>query len=664
MPPLTEVDRISPTVCMDLFRKYFSIVLALFLLVCGITTVKAETPVPAGPNPYSENGKTVIFPEREPAAKRETGGMPFVYYTLTQEGLLIENYYDANGSLRYAFGNVSELYLNTTWPAQLSPYPRTGGFGFAMMEAGEEGKVTSFRTFLTQEGASDRVLPVSWDAFGTGTIEVPEDITEYEDGSAAGRPAMTETIYHPDESYVGLHISSGEQLLYCLDLFYSDDPIGDKLLIVEEGFEYNKKGNPSAHEVYNLTYEGDLLVRIEEYSDNSEGPVKVLEYSYMNGKRTEVTVTDCQNGQAAETYRYGYTDGGLPKTVEHVVNGLVTDSADMVYDDNGRLSEYLYYTWYDSSYGARTTKTLIHARYYYDQKGFLSVLEYETDQDAELRIFTFARNEDGSLRSLTQKNAIGEVAAAIEIGQIGGSDQVPQTGTASNVQAVEPSAVSDEPKDTVYGSQTEVPDGRIRLEVEELIRTKYGNCLRYSYETYHSPDPASHIDTVRILTTAYYQYGGYTTDQTIVFEYNRASDLWTILQNSYWQNVEIFWYPEQFIGIWHGTYDYAQDLESEFELEIKEIDFDRMELTGRYGVGKYSSYWNEHFKLVWYEELVAKEGTFPIDLKSGRYSIGVNLMSDKYTTECFILSPEHGIQFREDYGAHKMRDALKITIVD
>lgn len=412
---------------MRSFRHFLCLLLAFLLLLGGASLVSADVST----DPDAPNGMTVALPDAAPAPRRAGSGTPFVYYTLSGNGQLIENYYDGTGALRYACGNVTELYSDTSWPAQVSPYPVSNGFGFVMLEMDETGSTCAVRTLLPDPGATSLAVSISYDAEGRKVFYLPEDITTYADGSAVGRPAMTETVYYAlqeDHRPVNIQRFSEDRLIF-LGEYYYDDVTADARLIFAWEAQYDLQGTLESSCSYSLYYEDGVLSTVDAYFESSEPVLQHRTYAYADGMLREIRIAT-EDSAADERYRYEYDDRAQLTAIEHSVDGVVTDSMDLVYDGNGRLAQFLSYTYFDGSQGVRTGRPRIDARYLYDEKGFLTVMEYDTwtredTMDADMKVFTFERNGDGSLRTLKQSNPVDGTTIAVDVTREYGTDDVP-----------------------------------------------------------------------------------------------------------------------------------------------------------------------------------------------------------------------------------------------
>ena len=88
---------------------------------------------------------------------------------------------------------------------------------------------------------------------------------------------------------------------------------------------------------------------------------------------------------------------------------------------------------------------------------------------------------------------------------------------------------------------------------EEIIRQDTGS----SYDDItiqHNVNRNTHIDTVTITEHYYGTFGEHHETSEYQYEYNRASDLWTLLEKT-WLGGESDLYEEEFIGTWYCEED-------------------------------------------------------------------------------------------------------------
>ena len=89
-----------------------------------------------------------------------------------------------------------------------------------------------------------------------------------------------------------------------------------------------------------------------------------------------------------------------------------------------------------------------------------------------------------------------------------------------------------------------------------------------------------------------------------------------------------------------------------------------MIVTGMYSLESWTFEWNEQFQHVYVEHPVYESGELPLVKKAGDFAIGIHEFGPAYTTHDFIISPQHGVQFRDDLHGGKLMEAIRIQIVD
>ncbi|MBR6207619.1 MAG: hypothetical protein IKQ69_01340 [Oscillospiraceae bacterium] len=102
-------------------------------------------------------------------------------------------------------------------------------------------------------------------------------------------------------------------------------------------------------------------------------------------------------------------------------------------------------------------------------------------------------------------------------------------------------------------SRYEVPDERIRIELEDNMEAAYPNCNEYSFYSVHTPDKKLHTDSVNLFVTVDYDFGAYTFSTQMTFQYNKSSDLWERISGGKWENTRIEWKENLFMRVWEGV---------------------------------------------------------------------------------------------------------------
>lgn len=85
-------------------------------------------------------------------------------------------------------------------------------------------------------------------------------------------------------------------------------------------------------------------------------------------------------------------------------------------------------------------------------------------------------------------------------------------------------------------SQKEVPEALVQELIQESSFAKIGSC---TWEVTHSVNSQTHRDSVDILLTTDCTYGSMVSSCSAVYEYDRSSDLWRLLQQSKWTEPKV-----------------------------------------------------------------------------------------------------------------------------
>ena len=148
-----------------------------------------------------------------------------------------------------------------------------------------------------------------------------------------------------------------------------------------------------------------------------------------------------------------------------------------------------------------------------------------------------------------------------------------------------------------------VPDERIEIEVKTLCED-YSDYLSYSFETKHKPNETTHTDQVEVTTYVEYEYGSYELNYVYHFEYNKTTDLWSVISKTGSKTPSIKWKKEKLTGRWSGIYEFIGNRHS-FSIDITDID--KMSLNCSWSLPAYSDEW-VNFKQVFYLEMYNGEG--------------------------------------------------------
>ena len=76
--------------------------------------------------------------------------------------------------------------------------------------------------------------------------------------------------------------------------------------------------------------------------------------------------------------------------------------------------------------------------------------------------------------------------------------------------------------------------------VEDYLKEcGYGTVTDHSYEVTHSPEESTKTDTVHIALEATCERASLSTTYDATYQYNKASDLWTVIRGGEWQSASI-----------------------------------------------------------------------------------------------------------------------------
>lgn len=143
--------------------------------------------------------------------------------------------------------------------------------------------------------------------------------------------------------------------------------------------------------------------------------------------------------------------------------------------------------------------------------------------------------------------------------------------------------------------QTEVPDAIIQDLVSE---NEYSSLGGYEFYTIHHADEQSHRDTVDVILGIDAPYAEIISQCTAVYEYDRSSDLWSLIGYDGWTDPD-YSFNDNLIGTWHcesngSVYDitvtevYPTQISVEFS--IKESIYAGLNGTYMWEVSGYGTY--------------------------------------------------------------------------
>ena len=199
-----------------------------------------------------------------------------------------------------------------------------------------------------------------------------------------------------------------------------------------------------------------------------------------------------------------------------------------------------------------------------------------------------------------------------------------------------------------------VPDALLDLVIQDWIKEfRYDDCLKQEITTTHKTDQAAHLDTVTIHFVFYYQYGRYELDLTeLLYQYDRTSDLWSILQDKKGVMSEPLMVIDEnpdYLGTYEGV---AKD-GTKRKLVIKELDLvnNKVSLIASEITPKGKEYYaDDVYDLTVQSRPSPKSDGFRLRYnyrKVLRYSLEHPLFATIYV--CMYLCPEEGFVFRADY---------------
>lgn len=122
-------------------------------------------------------------------------------------------------------------------------------------------------------------------------------------------------------------------------------------------------------------------------------------------------------------------------------------------------------------------------------------------------------------------------------------------------------------------SSKEVPDALLEFELYDCEYYENGR-PGFTWTSSHDYDSSAHIDTVAIQARIDSEYGFLTTYRIVKYQYDRASDNWSVLSRADWSEPYVS-YNDNLIGDWEGTSQIGDGL---YNITIEEVDGDNIRL--------------------------------------------------------------------------------------
>lgn len=113
-------------------------------------------------------------------------------------------------------------------------------------------------------------------------------------------------------------------------------------------------------------------------------------------------------------------------------------------------------------------------------------------------------------------------------------------------------------------AQTEVPEAVLYDLVEENEYSDLGEC---KLSVIHHVDEKSHRDSVDLILGVYAPYAELVFTSSAVYEYDRSSDLWVLLQHDGWSDPDYnFSFNDELVGTWT-----LNNNESVYEITVTDV---------------------------------------------------------------------------------------------
>lgn len=121
------------------------------------------------------------------------------------------------------------------------------------------------------------------------------------------------------------------------------------------------------------------------------------------------------------------------------------------------------------------------------------------------------------------------------------------------------------------GNSSQVPDSMLQLAVDERFSEK-----EYTWSATHHYDSQARTDTVNLTATLQEEYGAKNRSCKIVYQYDRASDTWSVYSKGEWSEPS-FQFNSKLIGSWEGTYTAGDS----YRIQITAVSGNSMTVSGK-----------------------------------------------------------------------------------
>ena len=153
----------------------------------------------------------------------------------------------------------------------------------------------------------------------------------------------------------------------------------------------------------------------------------------------------------------------------------------------------------------------------------------------------------------------------------------------------------------------QLPESFIKFEIEDYIALEDIENY-YTYETKHSYDSDSNLDTVDITITVQHDYADEIITGNCVYYYDKASDIWERARTTKWNEPIINFVDNKLEKKYSGEFPYNSGT---YEITIHDINFESSTVNCSY---------NAICSLSWGRSLVV-EGKDTFELQKGNFFV-------------------------------------------
>lgn len=153
--------------------------------------------------------------------------------------------------------------------------------------------------------------------------------------------------------------------------------------------------------------------------------------------------------------------------------------------------------------------------------------------------------------------------------------------------------------------QTKVPNEIVEHRVLEYMdEDGIDDYIRYDLDITHDPNKTTNWDAVQVTLTVQYKCATDILSGSYLYQYNRSSDLWSLISGEELEQVSRTYDANAFLGEHEGTFFFS----GSYWIDVEDINFETGKITCAFEVGDYVY---SNFSDIWVH--YADEGTYDLN---------------------------------------------------